>query len=393
MIPCKKYPLPIVELCGLVTKLAIFLLVGDEMLWFGTQLENSLINPNQIRSFGWEVADNPFVQEHFGINCPEKELFIPFDTTGTIVYFELRVPNEWEKLHLPVLPLFPDRWDPQEDMIPSRGLTREQKEMKTIRSLTSGLSQRSIMAIRNSEANSKIVRIGEVETVLGSISPTFNDRTFCDRLIAAVNIATSHRDDTTRTAAGIITNERHSKVSVEDLAEKWNIGLETAKRTLQVTTQRGIRTALHPLTRRVRVDHLDLHRTRLRGGTWYCDTMFAKVKSKIGNTCANVFTNGKFTTVIPMTSKADSGKSLIDFTDDVGIPEDLVTDLAGEFTGKNTEFIKEARRMRIRLHNTESGRHNQNAAEREIMNLGKRWRYPDDEEASTKTFMGLWISL
>jgi hypothetical protein len=102
--------------------------------------------------------------------------------------------------------------------------------------------------------------------------------------------------------------------------------------------------------------------------------MLAKVKSKLGNTCANVFTNGKFTTAIPMTSRADAGKSLIDFTDDVGIPEALVTDGAGEFTGKNTEFIKEARRMRIKLYNSESGRHNQNHAEREIMNLGKRWR-------------------
>ena len=29
-----------------------YLLVGNEMLWFGTALENSLINPNQIRAYG-----------------------------------------------------------------------------------------------------------------------------------------------------------------------------------------------------------------------------------------------------------------------------------------------------------------------------------------------------
>jgi hypothetical protein len=52
--------------------------------------------------------------------------------------------------------------------------------MKTIKSLMSGLSQRSIMAIRQSEANSRIVHVGEVETGLAKISPTFNDRTFCD---------------------------------------------------------------------------------------------------------------------------------------------------------------------------------------------------------------------
>ena len=47
-----------------------------------------------------------------------------------------------------------------------------------------------------------------------------------------------------------------------------------------------------------------------------------------------------------MTSQKDAGKSLIDFTDDVGIHEWLVTDGATEFTGRHTEFVKEARQMR-----------------------------------------------
>jgi DNA-binding transcriptional regulator PaaX len=76
-----------------------------------------------------------------------------------------------------------------------------------------------------------------------------------------------------------------------------------------------------------------------------------------------------------MTSRKDAGKSLIEFTDDVGIPERLVTDGATEFTGRHTEFLKEARRMRIMLHTTEQGRKNQNhAAEREIGFLEKRWK-------------------
>jgi hypothetical protein len=68
-------------------------------------------------------------------------------------------------------------------------------------------------------------------------------------------------------------------------------------------------------------------------GTWYADTLLSKVKSKLGNTFANVYTQGKFTHVIPMTSWKDAGKSLVDFTDDVGIPERLITDGATVFTG------------------------------------------------------------
>jgi hypothetical protein len=147
------------------------------MLWSGTQLQHSLINPNQVHSSGLKVHDIPFATSApFGIELAGNGVFIPFDTTGTIVHFESRVPNDWEKVHLPVLPLFPDRWDPNDALMPKRTRNREENEMKTIRSLASGLSQRTIMAIRQSEANSRIVHVGEVETVLAKILPTFNDR-------------------------------------------------------------------------------------------------------------------------------------------------------------------------------------------------------------------------
>ena len=100
-----------------------------------------------------------------------------------------------------------------------------------------------------------------------------------------------------------------------------------------------------------------------------------KVKSIRGNKSANIFTQGKFTKVVPITAHSESGQLLVDFTDDVGIPKHLVTDGAGEFTDKETEFVNESRRMCIRLHTSEQGRNNQNqAAECEIRFLGKRWR-------------------
>jgi hypothetical protein len=102
--------------------------------------------------------------------------------------------------------------------------------------------------------------------------------------------------------------------------------------------------------------------------------MIAKVKSLLGDKCANVFTNGKFTKVVPMTSHKEAAKLLIDFMDDV-VPEMLMTDGATEFTGRHTDFIKQALQMRIKLHTAEQGRKNQNhAAEREIGFLAKRWK-------------------
>jgi hypothetical protein len=122
----------------------------------------------------------------------------------------------------------------------------------------------------------------------------------------------------------------------------------------------------------MRVDHLHLHWQQLRG-TWKTDTLLLKVKPKLGNTRAkNALHAREITSIVPMTSRKDAGKSLADFTDDVRIPERLITDGATEFTGRHTEFVKEARRMRKMLHTMEQGCKNQNhAAEREIGFLAK----------------------
>jgi hypothetical protein len=44
-------------------------------------------------------------------------------------------------------------------------------------------------------------------------------------------------------------------------------------------------------------------------------------------------------------SGPEVARSLIEFTNDVGIPDELVTDGATEFTGKHTEFVKQCHRM------------------------------------------------
>jgi hypothetical protein len=43
-----------------------YLLVGDQMLWFRSQMDHSLINPNQIHEYGILVYDTPFSQSQFG---------------------------------------------------------------------------------------------------------------------------------------------------------------------------------------------------------------------------------------------------------------------------------------------------------------------------------------
>ena len=325
------------------------LLVADQVLWFGADLHCSLLNPHQIRSYGHSLCDDPW-DSNRALGLDVGAIFIPLLASGPNLFFESRVPNDWEMSNLPTIELTAPHWDPSTLQMPVT--TDSDAKYRTVYAL-SGLS--------------------ESGTLLGNLTSSLDAR----NLYALYSSVVTVPDASTGTAysiAATVTGERHSSVTPENIARMWNIGIETAKRTLHVTTQRGVRTAVHPLHRRYRVDHLHLNRRRLNGD-WYSDTLFSKVTSLQGNVCAQVFTNGNYTSIHPLSSKSKVGQALTEFTDDVGIPDSLMTDGAPEIIGPGTEFMKEVNRLKIRMRRSEVGRSNQNhAAEREIGELKKRWR-------------------
>jgi hypothetical protein len=76
-------------------------------------------------------------------------------------------------------------------------------------------------------------------------------------LIGSANVATACCDDVDeameKCKASVLMLDRHSKVGPEELSRIWNIGLETVKATLDVMTQHGVQTVVHPMLRRLRV--------------------------------------------------------------------------------------------------------------------------------------------
>ncbi|KAI2507370.1 Reverse transcriptase (RNA-dependent DNA polymerase) [Fragilaria crotonensis] len=202
----------------------------------------------------------------------------------------------------------------------------------------------------------------------------YDDATFLNRMISNVRVATSYRE---ASISFIGSKDRHSRVNAETVARRFRCGIETAQKTLKTTTQRGVRYAIHPLHRRYRVDHLNLHRRRL-ADTFYMDTLFSKVKSLNGMECAQLITNGSFTRVYPMASKSshDIAQALTEFIDDVGVPGTLICDFATEQTGKNTEVMKVVRRNQIRLLLAEKGRGTtqNHRAETEIREIKTKWK-------------------
>ena len=89
-----------------------WILIINEGLYFGSQLDHSLINPNQIRSYGTPVWDNPFDSKRaLGMDC--DEVFIPFVTSGATVFFESHAPTDDELEHCPHIVLTSAReWYP-----------------------------------------------------------------------------------------------------------------------------------------------------------------------------------------------------------------------------------------------------------------------------------------
>ena len=92
----------------------------------------------------------------------------------------------------------------------------------------------------------------------------------------------------------IASNARHTSITSEQVARKFNIGIDRAKETLKVTMQKVIRHAVHPLHRRYRVNHMQLNRKRLNA-KFYAEHLVARTKSLDRNTGVWVYTTGKFT--------------------------------------------------------------------------------------------------
>jgi hypothetical protein len=173
----------------------------------------------------------------------------------------------------------------------------------------------------------------ESDALLASVSSALRDETMYPCLVAARCVHNGDRTEEPRQiGSAIVSDRRHSVVSAEEFAKKWRIGIKTAKLTLKATTQFGLCHALYPIHRRYLTDHMSLRYDRLNT-TLYSDTLFAKVKSLKGNKCAQLFCSEGFIRVYPMALKSEAGVALQEFIEDVGIPNEMACDGAGEQVG------------------------------------------------------------
>jgi hypothetical protein len=245
--------------------------------------------------------------------------------------------------------------------------------------------QRVISGVRNDKG---IIGVdegsAESERILSSVSRSLSEESILVDLTRGVNIT---RESNIR----MVSNEQHTSVTPENVARTLGIGLETAKHTLKVTTQKGIRHAVRPLTRRYRTDTLSMQYKRLHTKC-YTDTKFGSVKSLKGNTCAQVYVTGnvcegRFVYSHPMRSKAECCDSLQMFAEDIGVPNEMVMDGSKEQTSYGSQFQKTLRWLKCSARVTEPYSPWQNYAEGTIGLLAKQWR---NRMATKKVPSRLW---
>ena len=150
------------------------------------------------------------------------------------------------------------------------------------------------------------------------VDELFNVDGFSKRLIASCRVLSIPKVSSTVVVSDVptpntfVSGDRKSDVTPQSLAERWLIGLDTAKKNLEKTTQRLVRSAILPLSRRYKADQI-FQLPRLQG-TWFSDTIDGRAKSKDGNQYAQIFANeAYFATIYPMDTKGKAGDALRTF--------------------------------------------------------------------------------
>jgi hypothetical protein len=193
-----------------------------------------LLCPNQLCANGL-IVDN--VPKHLchnresthSIYIPEMKLRISLELQGVMSVFQARLPTQTEiETCVHVELTAQEAWDPSSDELEQQDCIQETR-MSNVAGTVSTLFPN---------------RRSETSAVLLSVSSTLVDDEFVCGMEQSVWITSAVASSTVR------TKSRHSTMEPMELSRCWGIGLSTAQKTLRVTTQKGLPTAVHPLHRR-----------------------------------------------------------------------------------------------------------------------------------------------
>jgi hypothetical protein len=297
-----------------------YILILAQTLYQGGLLNYTLICPNQLRSNGIIVDDvpkhlspDPSMATH-SIHIPNDELRIPLDLKGVISYFITRAPTPQEVETCKWIMLTSETdWDPHSDSFKINESNYDDDE-----NIPDTIKDQTLLSIYS-----------ELSISLGAVSTALSE----DLLPFALRNTVSVTYEKALQISATSTTHRGPSISKEYLSQLWGISLDTAAQTLQVTTQKGIKNAVHPIVRRFATKQMRLRYNQLgsRHGQFYSDTFFATTRSTRGNTLAQLYVNDiKYMRIMPMKRKSEAPFTLQELIQDVGVPAALHCDGAKE---------------------------------------------------------------
>ena len=343
----------------------VYILVLNESIWMGDTMDHTLINPNQLRHFGTQVQDNPMADQPLSIITEDNEFCMEMAMAGTICSVDTFAPSEKELQTCPHIILSSHHpWDPHNVTFPKSNRTLDEMVggMRYVSTVISSPIQDDF------DEDGSIFNLNKINRKIASMKMTQSNpapkklyKTDFDPGSSDVPLTNTFE-----------SSSRHTDVTPQDLSERWGISIATATNTLKKTSQRFLRSAVLPLSRRYRVDRMFNRKTL--SGDWSTDTMDGRAKSLEGNKYAQVFANkAYFSRIYPMDSKGKAGNALRLFCQEFGVPETLTFDGSQEQNGKNTQFMKQIRSHNIDYHVSEPNLHNQNPVEGVIRELRRKW--------------------
>ena len=203
-----------------------FILLFNESLYYGSCMDHSLFNPNQLRMYGVQVWDNPFDQERpFSIQAND-DASIPLESKGTKIYFTSRVPTSEELNSCPKIHMTSDHpWNPSE--VTLQEITRDRvKDLPPLRKISSNWNDQFQ---HREDVSSDDIMLNEISSSLTNM----NAKVLYDPDTIDIPPAKTY-----------VSFERHNQVSSDKIAETLCIGPDKAKQMLRVTRHQGTRSAI-----------------------------------------------------------------------------------------------------------------------------------------------------
>ena len=326
-------------------------LVMNTALWFGERMKTSLFNGNLARDAGVSLCTDPYdPHRDLAITVEERGLKIPLTRRGNVVGVNCFKPDADDVL---------------------RAIANDDGNVIFLD------PNNDFTSFEHAEGSSTIRKVHAQGHRADQLEES-DEYKLCQAVMSSTIVSidgpSTEQVPRTGTHVSLVASKPHSGVNAERISQIFGCGIERARNTIGCTTQHVARSATHPLTRRYRTDLMSLRYRRLNT-TMATDNIMFRTKSLGGNVCATSFSIPEgWIGIYPQKNKSEAGNSLDLLVQDVGIPNNIISDNGGEFVGNNTSFRKSVRYYRINHTSIEPYTPKQNPNERVTGELRRRSR-------------------